>query len=428
MSEDSKQTMDRRQFIGATTAAGLGLMFMRPELVRGTQANSEVRLGLLGCGGRGLADATSMVSSGPARVVALADMFDDQLQAAKKRLDKQAEPKGRPEIDAALMFRGPKAFQQICASKEVDAVVIATPPYYHPEHFEAAVAAGKHVYLEKPVAVDVRGAKRVMRAGKKAEGRQSVDVGFQIRNAPPFVEMVRRIHEGALGKIACGQAFYYAGGLNRPDWPNASPAERRLRNWVRDRVLSGDILVEQGIHVVDICNWVLKSHPAKASGGGGRNVRTDPGDAWDHYNVTFFYPENVHVSFTSTQFIKGWFDVCERFFGTKGTSESHYEGGVNIKGDEPWDAFPNAAESRGAGFSATGSFTGALKDADPEKHKAFLASITSGRFHNQAEQGAESALSAILGRTAAETGREVTWEALLKSDRAWDAKLDLSKL
>lgn len=426
MSEHSTDKLGRREFLGA--AATAGLLILKPELVRGTAANSDVRLGLLGCGGRGMADATSLISNGPARVVALADMFDDQLQAVKKRLDKVAEAKGRAGINASLLFRGPKAFQQMAECPEVDAIVVATPPYYHPEHFEAAVAGGKHVYLEKPVAVDVRGCQRVIRAGKKAEGRVSVDVGFQIRNAPPFVEMVRRIHAGALGQIGCGQAYYYAGFIKRSDWANVSAAERRLRNWVYDRVLSGDILVEQGIHVVDICNWVLKAHPLKAIGAGGRNIRSDHGDAWDHYNLTYFYPNNVHVSFTSTQFIKGWFDVCERFFGSKGTSESHYEGGVKILGDEPWDAFPNPAASQGSGFSATGTFTGALKDADPEKHKAFIASITSDQLHNQAEQGADSALSAILGRTAAETGREVSWDALLKSDAAVDAKLDLNKL
>jgi len=193
-------------------------------------------------------------------------------------------------------------------------------------------------------------------------------------------------------------------------------------------VLSGDILVEQGIHVVDICNWVLQSHPLKASGSGGRKVRSDQGDAWDHYSVTFHYPDDVHVTFSSTQFLKGWWDVCERFFGSRGTSESHYTGGVKIMGEEPWDAFPGAAQPQGGQFSATGAFTAALKDADPEKHKAFIESITSGKFHNQAAQGAESALTAILARTAAYKGEPVTWEKLLRSNEKWDAKLDLEKI
>jgi predicted dehydrogenase len=328
------------------------------------------------------------------------------------------------------MFLGPKAYEQIAASKEVDAIVITTPPYFHPQHLEAAVAAGRHVYCEKPVAVDVAGAKRVVHAGERARGRLSLDVGFQIRNAPPFVEMVRRIHAGALGKIACGQAYYYTGAIDRPAWPNASPAERRIRDWVYDRVLSGDILVEQNVHVIDVCNWVLQGHPLKAAGTGGREARTDPGDCWGHFNVLFNYPDEVHVSLTSTQFDKGWWDVNERFFGSKGVSESHYSGPVAIYGDDPWTWGSNApAQKEGGGaFSVTGTFHDNLEQADPEKKKAFIESITSGNFHNQAAAGAESALSAILGRTAAYTGHEVTWDELLRSDEAWDARIDLNNL
>lgn len=425
MSNDSNK-MGRREFIGASAAAGA--LFLRSELVFGTQANSAVRVGLIGCGGRGTTVAHSIVTNSSARLVALADMFEDSLVKAKDRFDKLATEKGYAGIDPAQLFRGPKAYQQLLAAKEVDAVVIASPPYFHPEHLEAAVAAGKHVYLEKPVGVDVRGCKRVMKAGEKANGKLNLDVGFQIRSAPPFVEMVKRIHGGALGKMVTAQAYYYAGALDRPAWPNASPAEQRLRNWVYDRVLSGDILVEQGIHVVDICNWVLQGHPLKAIATGGRKARTDHGNCWDHYNITYFYPDDVHVSLNTTQFVKGWFDVCERFFGTRGTSESHYTGGVKILGEEPWDYFATAAQEGPGQFSATGSFTGALKDADPEKHKAFIEAISSGKFHNQAKQGAESALTAILARTAAYSGKEVSWEQLLKSDEAWDAKLDLGKL
>lgn len=426
MTDGFQEKMGRREFIGA--AATTSMLLLKPELVRGSAANSAVRVGLIGCGGRGSAVSMSLASNTTARVVALADVFEDQLEAAKRRFDKLAESKGYAGVDRPQMFRGPKAYQQLVASKEVDAVVVASPAYYHPEHLEAAVAAGKHVYLEKPVAVDVRGCKRVMRAGEKAQGKLSLNVGFQIRHAPPFVEMVRRIHAGALGKIVCAQAYYYTGPLQRPDWPNASPLERRLRNWMFDRVLSGDILVEQGIHVVDICNWVLQGHPLKACGAGGRKARTDHGDAWDHYSFTFSYPEDVHVSFASTQFLKGWWDVCERFFGTRGVSESHYSGGVRILGEEPWDAFAGEAAQQPGQFSATGTFGNSLKDADPEKHKAFIESITSGKFHNEAATGAETALSAILARTAAYTGKEITWDALLKSNEARDSGIDLNKL
>src|SRR2546421_12975040 len=301
--------LDRRKFIGVA-AATAGAILIRPKLVRGTAANSAIRVGLLGCGGRGTEDASNMVDTGGARVVALADMFQDQLDNAKKHFDEMHQAKGYVAIDASQIFVGPNAFKQMAASKEVDAVVIATPPYYHPQHLEAIVAAGKHVYVEKPVAVDVPGALKVIEIGKRADGKLSLDVGFQIRDCPPFVELVKRIHNRAIGHIVWREAHYMPGSIERPPCANASPVEKRLRNWVYDRVLSGDIIVEQNIHVIDICNWVLKSHPLKASATGGRLGRpaTD-GDVYGNYNLVFHYPDNVDVPFSSTQFANGWWNV-----------------------------------------------------------------------------------------------------------------------
>jgi len=423
--------MDRRSFLGSA-AATAGFMIMPSTLVRGTQANSAVRVGLLGCGGRGTEDAANMLDTGGARIVALADLFQDQLDAARAHFNQLLQAKNFPIVDTAQLFVGPDAYQKIAASKEVDAMVIATPPYFHPQHLEAVVANGKHVYLEKPVAVDVPGALKVIDIGKRANGHLSLDVGFQIRDCPPFVEMVRRIHAGALGKIVCGEAHYLTGYIDRPQWPKASPEELRLRNWVHDKALSGDIIVEQNIHVVDICNWILQSHPLKASAAGGRAGRpAGDGDAWGNYNVVFRYPDGVDVTFSSTQFAKGWWDVTERFFGTKGTSQSPYVGPLGIWGDEPWQdqnsVTPKDA-SQPQAFSVTGNFRSNLEQADPEKKKAFIASITSAKFHNQATAGAESALSCMMARTAAYTGREVSWEDTLKSSEVWDPKLDLEKI
>jgi myo-inositol 2-dehydrogenase/D-chiro-inositol 1-dehydrogenase len=435
MSGDSKQEasssdkMDRRKFIGAA-AATAGVMFIKPSLVRGTAANSAVRVGLLGCGGRGTEDATNLVDTGGARVVALADLFQDQLDVARAEFNKTQQAKGYTALDASQLFVGPNAYQQMAASKELDAIVVATPPFYHPRHLEAVVAAGKHVYLEKPVAVDVPGALKVIEIGKRVEGKLSLDVGFQIRDCPPFVEMVRRIHAGALGKIVCGEAHYLSGYIDRPAWPNASPVEHRLRNWVYDRVLSGDIIVEQNIHVIDICNWILKSHPLKASATGGRQGRPVDGDAYGNYNVLFHYPDGVDVTFSSTQFAKGWWDVTERFFGTKGTSQSPYKGPLGIWGEEPWQApmTPSKDSAESDKFSVTGNFTSNLEFADAEKKKAFVESITSSRFHNQADKGAESALSCMMARSAAYKGHEVTWDEQMKSTEVWDPKIDLNKL
>jgi myo-inositol 2-dehydrogenase / D-chiro-inositol 1-dehydrogenase len=429
-SENSSNRVDRRRFL-KTAATTAGAMFIKPSLVHGTAANSAVRVGLLGCGGRGTEDAANLIDTGNARVVALADLFRDQLDAARAHFNQLQQVKDYTDIDASQLFLGPNAYQQIAHSKEVDAIVIATPPYYHPQHLEVVIAAGKHVYLEKPVAVDVPGALRVAEMAKRADGKLSLDVGFQIRDCPPFVELVRRIHGGALGNIVCGEAHYLTGYIDRPAWPNASPAERRLRNWVYDRALSGDIIVEQNIHVIDICNWILKGHPLKASATGGRLGRPpSDGDAYGNYNVLFHYPDNVDVTFSSTQFAKGWWDVTERFFGTKGVSQSPYTGALGIWGDEPWQAPMTPAKDKpdAPAFSVTGNFTSNLEFADREKKKAFVDSITGGNFHNQAAKGAESAISCILARTAAYKNHEITWDEIMKSGEVLEPGIDLNRL
>jgi myo-inositol 2-dehydrogenase/D-chiro-inositol 1-dehydrogenase len=405
--------MKRREFL--ETAGALGAFtILRPDLVRGSAANSAVRVGLIGCGNRGTTHANTITKNTDGKIVALADLYQDKLDKTKPRF-----------AEVSQTFVGPKAYQQMVESKDVDAVVIATPAYFHPEHLAAAVAAGKHVYCEKPVAVDVAGAKRVLEIGKKAEGRVSLDVGFQIRSAPPFIELVKRIQAGALGEIASGMAYYYCPLPNYQQWPDATGQEKRIRGWLHDRVLSGDIIVEQNIHAIDICNWVLNAHPVKATGSGGRNGRGGEGDdVYSHFDVIFQYPNNVHVSFSSTQFGKGKFDVNERFFGTRGASESPYSGTLGIVGDEPW-TWSGSDKPQDGKFSASGSFEDNLAQADPEKQKGFINSITSGQLHNQAAQGVETALTAMLGREAAYTGREVTWDEFLKSNQHWDAGIKL---
>src|SRR5579871_1031254 len=421
----TNEDMGRRKFL--TTASGAAAFtILKPQTVRGAAANSTVRVGLLGCGGRGTTHTETILKNTDARVIALADMFQDRLDSAKAQVDKLSAAKGHAGVEQT--FVGPHAYKEILDSKMVDAVVIATPPYFHVQHLEAAVAAGKHVYCEKPVAIDVPGAKHVLEIGKKAEGKVSLDVGFQIRMAPPFIELVNRIHNGALGEITAGSAYYYCPHIDI-GFPDAPEPIYRLRNWIQDRVLSGDIIVEQNIHAIDICNWVLQGHPLKAVGRGGRNGRNAyPGDTcYSHFDIVFQYANGVDVGFSSTQFGKGQFDVNERFFGTKGSSSSPYSGPLGVWGEEKWIWSGSEKPAEGQ-FSASGTFSDNLAQADPEKQKGFISSITSGKFHNQAAAGVESALTAMLGRQAAYEGRELTWDELLRSNDHWDAGIDLNKM
>lgn len=422
--------MDRRHFIGGTAAAS-GLLLLKPRTVFGYEANSAVRLALLGCGSRGTSVATSFAKNTSARIVALADIFPDQLEKGKAHFDQVAGSLGYAGVDPKMMFRGHDAFEQVASSPGVDAVQISTPPWFHVQHLDGVVRAGKHAYCEKPMGVDIAQTNQALEIGKRAEGRLSLDVGFQIRSAPPFVEVVRRIHDGALGKVACLSAHYNAPASTYPQRPPMSHDELRLRNWLWDRTLSGDIIVEQDIHVIDICNWILQSHPIQAAATGGRNVLSHFGDTWDNYQVAYTYPANVHVSFSATQFgNNGWFDVSERVFGSAGLAEIPYSGPLQILGDNAWtwkDTTPAAPGAPTASFAANGAFNDNLAQADREKDRGFIESIVSGKFHNQVALGVESARSAMLGRMAGRLGREVTWEEMLEHGEEYSLNMDMSQ-
>ena len=427
MKPHDTRNMGRREFLAAAGTANL--MILSPQTALGSAANSAVRLGLVGCGGRGTHVSTSFAKHAKAHVTALADLYPDQLDKAKQHFDGVSKEHGYSPIDRSQMFVGANAYKELVSSNQIDAVYVATPVYFHPEHFEVAVDAGKHVYLEKPVGLDVPGVKRVLRAAEKAKGRQSVTVGLQLRHATPYVELVKRLHGGQIGEIVSGLVHYYAGALERPERPGAAALDLRVRNWMWDKALSGDIVVEQNVHVLDVTNWALKGHPVEAWGRSGRRGRTDSGDCNSHYDCVLVYPKDVHISFASTQFIKGSWNVEMQYFGQKGNAQANYGTPVQITGDEPWE-FPGLGENTeqlDTKAAMTGAFKGALDDADPNKQKAFVESISSGKFLNEIDFGAESTLSAILARTAAETGRAVGWDEILRSEEVWDSKVDWSK-
>jgi myo-inositol 2-dehydrogenase / D-chiro-inositol 1-dehydrogenase len=414
--------MNRREFLKTGTACGL--LLVKPSTAFSYQANSAVRLGLLGCGNRGTTVATSFAHSTTARVVALADIFPDKLDLGRSHFDDLNTSLSCARIDEKLLFHGPHAFEQLVAAKDVDLIQISTPPFFHVQHLEAAVASGKHVYCEKPVGVDVAQAKQALEIASKVKPTQSVDVGFQCRNAPPIAAIAEKIKAGALGKIAAAAGNYYATASEEKVRPGASPDEYRLRNWLWYRALSGDILVEQNIHIIDLCNWMLGAHPLKATATGGRNILTHAGDCWDNYQVDFTYPDGVHLAFASTQFGNNGFDAGLKLFGADGSATVPYAGPVQIVGTQAW-AWADSMNTTGpVKFAANGSFSDNLAFADRDKERTFIDSITSGQCHNQIAAGVDTALSCMLGRMAGYEKREVTWEDLLAHGETY--KLDMS--
>ena len=407
--------MKRREFLQATAGAASGMLLVKPGLAFGYQANSAVRLGLLGCGSRGTHVATSFSQNTTAQVVALADLFPDQLKAGHEHFNQVNAALGRAAIDSKLLFRGPHAFEQLAASPDVDLIQISTPPFFHVQHLEAAVAAGKHVYCEKPVGVDVRQARQALEIAKRVKPTQSVDIGFECRSAPPIAAIAERIKGGALGQIASITSYYFAPASKEKVVPGASADEYRLRNWLWYRNLSGDILVEQNIHIIDLANWMLGARPLKATATGGRNILRHPGDCWDNYQVDFTYPGEVHVSFSSTQFGDyGVFEAGLRLFGAAGCATVPYAGPVQIVGSQAWAWKDSMGTAAGSGkFAANGAFEDNLAFADRDKDRTFIDSIVSGPAHNQIAAGVEPALSCMMGRMAGYQGREITWEDLM---------------
>ena len=407
--------MDRRDFLQAGSAVAAGMLVLPARTALRFQANSAVHLGLLGCGNRGTSVATSFASNTSAQVAAIADLFPDRLEKGKAHFAELNQKLGHPAIDPSQMFHGPHAVDQLAASHAVDLIQLSTPPYFHVQHLGITVASGKHVYCEKPVGIDVAQAREALAIAKKVKPTQSVDVGFQCRNAPPIAAFAEKLHAGALGKLVSISGRYNAPQSVEVKPVGSSPQEYRLRNWLWDRALSGDILVEQNIHIIDLCNWFMGAHPVKASATGGRSVLTHYGDCWDNYQVVFTYPGGAHFTFTTTQFDNyGGFDAGLRLFGSAGTAEVGYSGPITIKGASPWSAQDASGSASGDGkFAANGAFSDNLEFADRDKERTFIDSITSGPVHNQIAAGVETALSCMLGRMAGYTDREVTWEELL---------------
>jgi predicted dehydrogenase len=402
------KNMPRREFLKTAAAATAGLVIVKPESVRGAPANSALRIGVIGCGGRGRFVSRFFPEHTTAKIVAIADPFKDRVDRLRKELESDKKTKSGAALDDAHCFVGLDSYKGVIESG-VDAVLVESPPYFHPLHVAAVVDAGKHVYIAKPVAVDAPGCQSIIASAEKAKTRNlSFLVDFQTRATDFYIEAAKRVHEGAIGNPVSGHVYYIAGRLGAQADPKDKSDAARLRNWVFDKILSGDIIVEQNVHVLDVSNWFLQSHPIKASGTGGRKARVDVGDCWDHFVVTFWYPNDVLMDFSSAQYTRGYDDLCCRIYGNQGTVDSHYGGSVKITGNSPW---------------AGGETTAIYRDGAVANVKAFVEGIETGKPVNYGARGAESTLTAILGRTAAYRGATITWDEMMKENEKLETTL-----
>lgn len=402
--------LTRRDFIrSATTAAAAAALTACRAPAAHSAGDDAIRVGLIGCGGRGTGAAENCLLSAPnVRLVALADLFPDRLKACRQELT-DPERKGGPlagiGVDDEHCFIGFDAYKKLLAT-DVDLVILATPPGFRPIHFAAAIEAGKHVFMEKPVAVDPVGVRKVIAAGRKAkEKRLAVVAGTQRRHQKPYLETIQRIHDGAIGDVVAGCCYWNGGELwLRERKPGMSDMEWQCRNWYYFDWLCGDHIVEQHIHNLDVINWILRAHPLSCVGIGGRQVRTAPefGHIFDHFCIDYEYPNGVHVMSMCRQQNGTTGNVSEFVVGTKGMSDPA-EALLNLQGAVTWKS-----------KSAKGS------EPYVQEHRDLIQSIRGGTPLNEAEQVAESTLTAIMGRIAAYTGLRMKWDEVYASD------LDLS--
>ena len=404
----------RRDFLKTTAVAGT-----LAAIPNAHAAGSDVlRVGLIGCGDRGTgAAAQALAADSNVQLVAMADAFEDRLQHSLETLQKDGKVSAKLAVRPEHRFVGFNAYQQLLDSG-VDVVLLCTPPHFRPIHLRAAVEAGKHVFAEKPVAVDSPGVHSVLKSCELARSKGlSIVSGLCLRYANGFKETVRRIHDGAIGTVLTLFANdYRSGRWAKPRQPGWSEMTYQMRNWYNFTWLSGDFNVEQHVHYLDVCAWIMKNqYPVKAVGMGGRQVLTGPeyGQIYDHFSVVYEYADGAKLVSNCRQQPLCKDDMSCQVLGTKGRARF-------------------AERRRGLRIEAGGNswtFSGPQNHIFQTEHDELFASIRNGKPINNGEYMAWSTLLAIMARMAAYTGQEVTWEMAVKSQENlspsrydWDAQ------
>jgi predicted dehydrogenase len=405
--------LTRREVIKVTSLASLAAAFHSTGGAFAAYASERIRVGLVGCGGRGTGAAIDCANASPDVVItAIGDLFPDQVESSKVELRKKLAA-DRVTVTPETSFSGFDAFKKVVAT-DCDLVILAAPPFFRPAHLAAAIDAGKHVFMEKPVAVDPAGVRSVIATSALAEKKgRAIVAGTQRRHQAHYVELMKRVRAGDIGEIVAGQAYWNMGALwldrAAENWKNRkdkkwSDMEWQVRNWLFTSWVSGDHIVEQHVHNLDVMNWAFGTHPVKCVGMGGRAARTDPmfGNIYDHFAVEYEYPNGARVLSFCRQTQGAAENVSERVVGTKGHSYTDSTDGY-IKGEK---AYEN-------------------KQASPnpyvQEHVDLIASIRAGKPLNEGRQVAESTLTAIMGRMSAYSGRAMSWDWVMNA-----SKLDLT--
>jgi myo-inositol 2-dehydrogenase / D-chiro-inositol 1-dehydrogenase len=424
MNTTANPVTTRREFLKSSALVGSALAAptLLPQGLFAKENQDTLKVGLIGCGGRGTGAASQALSADKNVVLtAMGDAFEDQLQKSLQILQKDHGDKVKVTPDRS--FIGLDAYQKVIDSG-VDVVLLATPPGFRPVHLKAAVAAGKHVFCEKPMATDVPGVRSVVESVKVAQEKKlALVAGFCWRYELARREFYKRIHEGAIGDIRAIYATYYAGSVKPMPAATDRPAgcsdlEWQLRNWYNFVWLSGDGYVEQACHSVDKVAWALKDQsPLKAVAVGGRQTPNNQGNIFDHMFVVYEFPDEVRAFLGQRQIGNTYTDNSDYLMGSAGFGKIAGWGAPTIQGKEVW------------------RYKGAKSDMYQQEHDELFASIRSGKPINDGERMAHSTLMGIMGRIAAYTGQEVTWEQVMNSQEKlvpdeldWKMKLEVAPM
>ncbi len=408
MTEPLAKTLDetgpasRRDFIKGSSMllAGGAIPASLPGSKLSKVGAEPIRLGLIGCGGRGTAIALQALSPshGEVRLVAVGDVFEDRIQQAMRAL-RSGPNRDRVEVDPQRRFVGLEAYRKVMES-DPDLVILAAPPGFRPLHFAAAVAAGKHVFAEKPIATDSPGVRQFLATCQEATDRKlAVAVGLQRRHEPAYQATIAKLQDGAIGRINFCRAYWNQGASwSRPRAKQQTELEYQLRNWGYFNWLSGDHIVEQHVHNLDVINWLLGGHPERAQGVGGRQVRTGAefGQVYDHHTVEFTYRGGVKLLSMCRQMPNCWNSVGEFAHGSEGWADIAAGKIFDLNNQLIWEADP-------------------IRRGHAGELESLFAALRSGIFPNEGHYAAESTMTAIMGRMATYSGKEVTWSRCLNS-------------
>jgi predicted dehydrogenase len=404
MRQPDLSCISRRDFVTGSAATIGAIELGHTAFAAGSD---EIKIALVGCGGRGrgaVADAFENRAHSNIRLIALADAFADPLDRALQ--DLQSHYHERVDVPPSRRFVGLDAYEKAIAAGP-DIVLLCTPPGFRPVHFAAAVKAGKHVFMEKPVAVDAPGFRAVKSANDEAKKKGLyVAVGHNLRHARNHVEVIRQIHGGLIGDLLYTRAYFNTQGIwNRPRQPGMTEMQYQVHNWYHFVWLSGDHLVEQHVHGIDVCNWIARATPVQATGIGGRQVRAEPGigEIFDHHCVQYTYGDGSH-SFSECRQQPGcWSNSSHHAHGTKGS--------VSFEGDAATILLKGSAPKR-------------LKpgrDSHQTEWDDLIGALVASRPYNEADWAADSTMTAILGRMATYSGKLVTWQDAVQSDHTYAA-------